>query len=665
MSWWQLSPALLCAAAIVFLPGYLVLRCWAVRGLVAVGTAAPVSIGLLAVTAVFAPPLGVQWSVWPVLAAAVLLALPGLLLRKLAPAALGIRERVSRPLRSRWTLLAYLGAVLVPAVLLTRGLTRMIGHPENISQTWDNVFHLNTVRRILDTGSGSSLTVGGLSGTETQTSPYPAAWHDLVSLVVQLTDTSIPAAVNAVTLVVGALVWPISAIFLTTRVTGTRLVPVLFAGALSAAFGAFPYLILDFGVLYPYFLALALLPAAIGLLAMLAGVGARDGTPGWIAAVVLAATIPGLALAHPSTFLALLVFAVPIFVVALVRYRRVLVSRRAVAARYWLLVGLLIVYLAVALVVWSRIRPSAEASAWLPFQTMPQAMGQVLAAGFIKQGPTWVVLVLTLVAIVLVARRQIRLWVVGIYLLAASMFVIVSALPDSPFRTFVAGVWYNDSFRLAAQLPPIIVVVAAIAATWLFTSWRGALSRRFRALSWLRPASRTTPAVAAVALAGAIVLGVAGQYSSVHFAVDRGTDNYRADSEAPLLSPAERALLSRLDEHVLPGETIIANPWTGTAFAYAVGDRLTLTPRLRKTYPPEVQKLMDDLHRIGTDPRICSLIREFDSYYVLDFGGGYYMDRDEYHRGLATLASNPALELVDREGTAGSLYRINACRPRR
>src|SRR5699024_2940129 len=118
------------------------------------------------------------------------------------------------------------------------------------------------------------------------------------------------------------LVWPISVIFLTTRATGTHPIPMLFAGALSAVFGAFPYLMVTFGVLYPFFLSLALLPTALALLAMATGVAHQHNTPRWILVSVLLLVSVGLGLAHPSTFLALLLFAIPIFLVALVRHQR-------------------------------------------------------------------------------------------------------------------------------------------------------------------------------------------------------------------------------------------------------------------------------------------------------------------------------------------------------
>lgn len=668
MNWWHLVPTVLWTAALVFLPGYLAVRCWALTGLAAAAAAAPVSLGLIAGSAVVASWLDLPWHVLVVAGAALALALTGLALRAFAPGALGVhgpRDRHDRrPLRSHWTPLVYAGALLIPALLLTRGLTTMIGAPENISQTYDNIFHLNAVRFILDSGSGSSLTLGGMYSDGADPSLYPGAWHDLVSLVVQVSGASLPAAVNAVTLVVGALVWPLSCLFLVTRVTGVRPVPVAFAGALSATFGAFPYRMVDFGVLYPYFLALAVFPAAIALTATAVGVGHTDGAPRRAAGVLLLTAVTGgLGLAHPSTVLALGVLAVPLLVVAVWRRRPTGHPDGDTVPRFAVRAVLLAAYLAALTLVWLRARPSEEASAWPPVQTIPQAIGQVLSGGIGAQGPSWIVLVLLLVTIAVLPRLRYAWWLVALQAVVAGLFIVVSAVPDTALRDFLTGVWYNDTRRLAGQLPVITAALCAVTATWIFTRYTRRLAEHRpdigRRLG--EPGGNPTPARAGVALVLAAVLGVAGQFSSVNYAVWAGQSNYTMDADAPVLSTAERDLLTRLDETVPEDTTIIGNPWTGTALAYALGERRTLTPHVGGTIPEDAQFLMDNLHRLDTDPRVCETVRELDSHHVLFFAGPQVHGKGIYFEGLKSVAVNPGLTRVDSEGPAAILYRVTGC----
>jgi hypothetical protein len=546
-------------------------------------------------------------------------------------------------------------------VLITRGLTKMIGAPDHFSQTYDNVFHLNAIRYILDTGSASSLTLGGMYTYGARPQTYPAAWHDLVSLVVQVAGVSAPEAINAVTLVVGALVWPIGAIFFTTRLTGMRPVPVLFAGALSATFGAFPYLMTDFGVLYPFFMSIALLPAGLALVAMSTGVGWRGGTPRWLSMAMLVLVVPSIALAHPSTLLVLLLLALPILVVTLVRYRRrVKAIGRAAETRYWLGVVLMVAYVAVGIVIWKRARPTANGW-WPPIETIPQAVGKVIAAGFSFQGPTWLVFLLTLVAIGLIMRRQVALWLVGMYAIAAGLYVVVAAAPVGRFRDFITGVWYNDPFRLAGQLPVIIVVLATVSATWLYTVAMDWLAARRPALDKLRNTPGAGPAAAATAFVVAAAMAVAGQYSSVNYEVVRGQGTYSLYEESIVVSTDELALMERLDDEIPPGEAIIGNPWTGTALAYAFSGRRMLTPHVGGTIPPDVKYVMDNLDHVDDDPKVCEIVRERRAYWVLDFDGRQVHDRHVRFDGLDSLFTNGGVDEVDHEGLHARLYRITAC----
>src|SRR5690606_23851609 len=74
-------------------------------------------------------------------------------------------------------------AMLLGGVLMARTVIRALGAPDALSQTFDNIFHQNAVRYILDGASPSSLDLLSLTATPGDPTFYPAAWHDTVSLV--------------------------------------------------------------------------------------------------------------------------------------------------------------------------------------------------------------------------------------------------------------------------------------------------------------------------------------------------------------------------------------------------------------------------------------------------------------------------------------------------
>lgn len=66
-----------------------------------------------------------------------------------------------------------MAAVLGGAVII-RTLMKLIGQPDHMSQVFDNVFHLNSIRYIMERENASSLTLGSSQG---QAPIYPASWH--------------------------------------------------------------------------------------------------------------------------------------------------------------------------------------------------------------------------------------------------------------------------------------------------------------------------------------------------------------------------------------------------------------------------------------------------------------------------------------------------------
>lgn len=69
----------------------------------------------------------------------------------------GRRGVTSSPSTSRWWTI---GAAVAAAVVIGLQIFAVIGQPSAISQTFDNVFHLNAIRYIMDTGAASPSNSG-------------------------------------------------------------------------------------------------------------------------------------------------------------------------------------------------------------------------------------------------------------------------------------------------------------------------------------------------------------------------------------------------------------------------------------------------------------------------------------------------------------------------
>lgn len=661
MSWWSVVPEFIVAVIILFGPGLLI-GVSAGLGRFALAALAPgFSVTVIAVSAVLADYVEIPWSMGPVVlgtfacVVGVLLICRGWL--RIRP--LGFRRRAAdmRLWPVKWGgALPVTAAVALAAVTVGSRLIGAFGEPEAFSQTFDNVFHLNAIRYILDTGSGSALTVGAMTGAGF----YPTAWHDLVSLAVQLTGLPIPVAVNLVNVCIGALVWPLSCIFLARVVLGPTLVATWVAAVLSAAFGAFPLLMVDFGVLYPNFLGISILPAALALGVQAMGLGAASGEARALSLISLVLTLPGLALAHPSSIMALLAFLAPPALFRWWRSLREAVRRRGVSIGSVGIHALVLLGSAFAAVVlWVTVRPPKEAAFWTAVEGPYRAVFEVITSSAIGRPASWVVMILALAGLAYLLRKPGMWWLLGVYAVAALLFIVAASFRSGRIRDFVTGIWYNDPPRLAALLPVAVLPVAVVGAVEL---WKWGKKRALRTAGAWQSGRRRLVVQGGGAGLLALLL-VTTQQGNVDAAQTAAARMYRVEASSPLVSADELALLGRLDSHVPPGAVIVGNPWNGSSLAYALADRRALQLHILGAIPSGAQLLYDRLRDATADAAVCDAVRELNVGYVLDFGHhevNFGDERQNVYTGLDDLAASGAAELIDSQGTA-RLFRITAC----
>lgn len=657
MSWLSVVPHVFVAVAILFIPGTVVALASRMRGFSLLAVSPAITVTLVSVAAVLAPMIGLRWSPVPVLLLTLLFAVLAFALT-----AFLIKGKRHRGIVVDWrTSGLQWFAVLVAAFLVGRRVVAVVGTPEAFSQTFDNVFHLNAIRHVEDTGSASSLTISTFTGG----SFYPAAWHDLVSLLTNLTGADITVAVNVVNLVVAALVWPLGCMFLAHTVAGARVAVTVAAGILAAGFGAFPLLLLDFGVLYPNFLGNALIPVALALGIRLLGLGVETPKSRAVDGLLLLASLPGIALAHPSSVMALLALMVPPLLFAWTKTTARLFSAGTLSwPRLLGMLAVLFAGVAGLVVTWQNVRPLEEAAFWPPVETTGRAIGEVLTSSAVGRPVSWVVSILAVAGIVSLIVRRSQLWFIGTYLMAAGLFVVVASFPVGPQRMFITGVWYNDPPRLASLLPIVILPLATMGAV---ACWDGLVLPVVQNLvRGVRSTSSQGKAAAAFALpvVGAVavsVLAFGTQQANVRDAVNTAAPGYQLTKDSPLISTDELALIKRLDSKVPEGSVIADNPWNGSALAYAFSGRPVLLPHMHGAVPDGGKKIIDELNDASVDPSVCPEVQRLNVDYVLDFGHREVHGGDHGYDGLDNLALDGVARLVDEQGEA-RLYEITACK---
>lgn len=642
--WIELLLALGTLGLLLFVPGYLIARALGLRGLWAVAVSGPASVTVVVIASVVSPFLGLTWGILPVVLVAAALLVVVVLLRMLLwrGFTLGTADEVLRP----WAR----AAIVAASVVILVQILLMIDSPDHISQTFDNIFHLNAVRYILDTGNASPFWVSSLTSAESGVPPtfYPAGWHALSALLVGLSGVSIPVASNALLIGFATFTWTTGIIALTRELWGSRTVTIVAAAAAATCFPAFPILLADYGVLFPYMMGLSFVPVSLALL-IRALLGAHaDGRVRIPWLVVLSGLLPAVAVSHPGAFVVLLAFAAVVLFTALVRRARNTQGRLPGGAWPWVGMG---AYLAIAACLWYFLRPPADARTWPPEMTVGQAFGEIITVSVNRAPVNLGMALLVVLGVVAVFRlKTARGWLaLALLALAASLYVTAAGVPYLVFRDILVGAWYNNIPRLAAVMPLVWVPLAALGFTF---AWDALVARR-------RASSR--PLLATVAIA-ALVLAVfpVPQAMSMRQAVRDARSNYGVTDEAPLLSTDEWALLDRLGDEVPADAVIIGSPWTGTALAYALADRDVLLPHTLMYVSPDMQEILDRLDTAEAGSEVCELVLDRRAAYVLDFGRREVNDGRHVYRGLDRLATSDAVELIDSEGDA-RLYRVTAC----
>lgn len=667
MSWLEAVPAALVAVVWCVAPGVVWLRVLGWHGIACWGGAPVVSVALVAVTAVVSGRLGVPWGPLPVVAATVLGAVVLFGIR----AAMRQRPRSSggpaAPSRyvaflrggsdGPWSRPALLAGLVVTVALGWLTVVLAFGRVDAISPTYDAVHHYSAVAHILTTGDGSSLTLGELTSPGRPTG-YPAAWHDLVALVVLTSGASIPAASNLMAFAAAAVVWPLGCALLTRQVAGPRAGVLLVAPVLATAFTAMPWLVMTWGVLWPNLLGLALVPAALAAVVAFV-MPADDSALSRSSALLLGAVAaPGLSLAHPNAVISLLVLGLsPVAVAAIVsavRAARAGKRLRTVAGP----VGAVALAAGVLwLLAWSPFLASVRAFDWPASMGARDAVLGVLWNGTNGRPPLYVVSVLVLVGGVFALRHARTAWLVPAHLTSAFLYVLAIAR-EGDVVTALTGAWYNDSYRLAAMVPITGVPLAAIGVTGTVSGLVGVWARRASRPSG-SPNMVTVTAAAVTLTAAVLVVASDGFRVGVHAFVVAGT--YQREATW-MLQPGQRDFLEAAGRAVPAGEVVAANPWTGNALVYPLTGRETMFPHMSGNWTPEQKLIQERLRDAAVDPSVCRAVRATDLKYAIDGPVSYWPwdRRSQSFPGLTDLDRAPGFEPV-LSGGGSTLYRITAC----
>ncbi|MDQ0825141.1 hypothetical protein QFZ60_001314 [Arthrobacter sp. B2I5] len=657
MSWVAALPTIAIAAGLIFIPGWAAARAMGFIGFEAIGLAPAFSTAICGGFGVISGAVGIPWSPLTFAIASIASVALAYGLGRL-PVVPTTAKRL-RPGHFNSAVVPIATALSIAAAALIGGarLVRLYGAPDHIAQVFDNVFHLNAIRYILESGNASSLTLASFQGNSGLEAIYPAAWHAFAATVVQISSADLHVAENALNLVIGALVWPVSSVFFVQLVISRHPLASLSAALLSVSQIAFPFLMNVWGPLFPYALAVSLLPVALAITAALVGLSRTESTSRIRWALALIPVVGGIGTAHMSSFNTLIALASPLLILAWWNYLRSVRTSSWRSKRALVFIAVSVTAPLLVIASWTKIRPALYDN-WGPTVRSGAALGEVLTNSTMQEAAAWIVSLLALAGMVAGFREKRHRWLTASYAVAAALYVVDAAWSKGFWRDFITGTWYQDTYRLAALLP---ILVTPLAAYGTLALWRQSLVALAHRTSGRRHLAIALPALLSVVAAAVPVL--AAFHGPVGAYIARTKAVYSLDENSAILSKQELALTERLGQHVPKGVKIADNPWNGSSWAYAFGGSEVLTPHLFATPDPDRTLISQRLKDAASDPAVCKALRNQNVQYVLDFGSHYLLNLPPSadYPGVTDIGEHAGFQEVDSEGPAAKLYKITAC----
>lgn len=671
MSWLATIPLLLFAVVLAFGPGYAM--GWALRVPVRLRVfyAPLLTFALVAVSAIVLGKTGIPWNLisFVPVAAVMVAAAAGvmhLVGRRWPSAVPDASSEAAENWAGNTVPLAWpvVGAVL-GGFLTLHATQHMVFGPEAFSQTLDNSFHMNAIRWIQEHGDASSLTLGAVAAANQEPTFYPAGWHDFVYLIYSTTGTSIATATIVMILLAAGIIWPCSLVAMCLSIPHLRPLQALAIPALTCGFFAFPGLLLFWGVLFPNLLGYALLPAFVALLLhMIQLMARREYSLVLSLSLTILVGLGGLALVHPNAVVSAAVFAVPMLLGGVVQVLR---TRGASRRERLVGTGVLVALIAGCVTIWLSLRPSEEASdLWTAIMSEGEAVYQFLFLGLENANPlggnfapAYLLGFLALWGAGYLLYKRRNLWLIASWVLIGYLWIVSASVPRGEFRLLMVGPWYTDHFRLAALVVFPAVLLAGIglggAVEGIFVRIMHAIPREKHA--------KVAPAMMGAAMV--LVLAVAGLSSrtpAMHDATLQVAERYKVTPTSDILNQDEMNVINEIPKIVPKGDTIVNNPWDGSAYIYALADRHLTSYHFEFQTSPKYAAILNDLKDARTNPEVCREVNQYKAHWYvhLENQGNFGPAQQKNYDGMVAAIDTDVLTPVYSSGPM-TLYRISAC----
>ncbi|GAA3536539.1 hypothetical protein GCM10022222_20330 [Amycolatopsis ultiminotia] len=663
-TFWSYAAGIATYLAVLAVPGGLIGRAAGLRGWTLAGLAPLLSYAVTGLAGPWLAKAGLPYNVLTTAVCTVLVAALAYGARRLLIARGWLTEGAEEP-QNRWTRREHWA--VAACVVVATGLSIAVvlsarGGTTAVFQRWDTVFHANGIRYIAETGDGS-LTGMGTINWYPDGSFYPNGYHLVGALVYQISGTSVPVTLNAITMPVAGL-FALSMVAM-IRQLGGRAVYAGCTALVAAAATTGAYESVSSGLL-PYALAIVLTPlAVVALQRFLLRPGVDTG-------LILAFTADGLLTAHSSALFGAVLFALPL---ALQRWYRSLrrlpldgvpdgrSAGRVIGGDLLRMVPVMVAsVLLAAPEIFGAIGFTAGSYpyyGWNSDLSVPVSLKLLATFQQVLNRPQIWLTVLLLIGVLTFRRLGRMRWVSLSALGLSAFFVLVASFGYLPWVVSLSRPWWNDRYRLMALAAIPLCLLAGHGMAEL-QRW---IARRVRNGAWARSRpqvlARLGMGTAVVVVAATAVL-TGGFYRSANAtAVSYLYYNGPEGEVTPPVSADEIAAIMHLGTMgIPPREKVLNDRLDGTAWMYALSGVHPVAGHYDGggRVAPDALYLAVHFRDYDTDPQVRAAIRRLDVHHVL-IGSGTIRKDTPIAPGLLGLDGRDFLRLEYRNPGA-SIYTI-------
>lgn len=645
--WVSFFLAMATAIVFVMIPGVVFFKGLRFSWCSSVCVAPIYSIALFAVVSIVLGVVNAECTWWLVLALSMAISLLALLASVLANASFFGKPQEGK-LAKEWRK-ALLGgfrfreavAYCIVALVLVGGVfIWSLDGADSYPQTIDSIFHLNTAKAFVDSGFWSSLGASPYVGSESSVQPfevsgfYPAAWHCLVAMVSSASGSTVSVCSNAVNAVLVGVVFPCGAYFFMRVLFAGSRNAVLWGALTCVGFAAFPWRFLYWGVLFPNLLAYCMvLPVAALFILAVEARGDRNARMKYIGAFILG--LAALVFSQTNSVFTVAVMMIPYCVRAISDSLSQRDDLRRWHARKWVAIACFLVFV---VLVWGicfklPFLQDVVTNTWAAIYGLPQAIVNVVLLSYCETPVQLVLAIFVIIGLAAAIRKRRYRWLAAAYLIMALMYLLNVSF-DGTLKQIIAGFWYTDHNRIAANLALISMPLAALGLQGAASAVTTIAKDRLSTTTSDRPKyEAAVNAIVAIVTAIAMfypnysIVGWIDVTTAFGYTRDRIVSAYSA-SLPNVYGPSEKDFVGRVLETVPVGARIANNPNDGSAFSYGT-QGANILYRSFFGYAEDGENddcalIREKLCDIAYDENVRTAVENVGIEYVLqlDFGDG-------------------------------------------